>query len=500
MNKQLMAILACLAALAVSVTAPLLLKKEVISNRVHQHVSAQLRPEDEVDDGTFNSHLPLLIIDTEGVEIPGTPIRTSYGEPKVDENGNFTYTVAADGSKEISASLKVVDHADRVNRPEDTPELETEMTIRVRGNSSRFHDKPNYLLNLVGYNGKNNPLPLLGMDAHHEWALHGPFLDKTLIRNYMWYNISGEIMDYAPNVRFCEVMLNGEYRGVYLLTEMITAGKNGARLNLTVDKKNNTFSGYLLRLDRGSDLPVRNVDTFSTYTGALKVPLEIKYPGSEKLTEEMAEAIRQDFSEFEKALYSFDFEDENLGYKKYIDVDSFVDYFLINEFSCNYDAGGLSTYIYKDLDGLYRMCVWDFNSACDNYREQAVNTETLQLQKRIWTKMLACDEDFTERIVKRYWQHRSTVLSEEYLDRYVDEVVAYLGPAIDRNFQIWGYTFEEEADQLIPTERNFRSYEDAVAQLKTFLKDRGAWLDENIDSILQYSNEAKINEYCKDAN
>ena len=78
------------------------------------------------------------------------------------------------------------------------------------------------------------------MDAHHEWALHGPFLDKTLVRNYMWYNISGEIMEYSPNVRFFELVLNGEYRGLYLATEMITAGKEGARLNLQVNKKDNT--------------------------------------------------------------------------------------------------------------------------------------------------------------------------------------------------------------------------------------------------------------------
>ena len=64
----------------------------------------------------------------------------------------------------------------------------------------------------------------MGMDAHYEWAMHGPYLDKSLIRNYMWYNIAGEIMDYAPNVRFCEVIINGEYKGLYVMTGTITNG------------------------------------------------------------------------------------------------------------------------------------------------------------------------------------------------------------------------------------------------------------------------------------
>ena len=94
--------------------------------------------------------------------------------------------------------------------------------------------------------------------------MHGPFLDKTLIRNYMWYNIAGEIMDYAPNVRFCEVMVNGEYQGVYVMTEKITAGKDGSRLNLEVNRKDNTFTGYLLRVDQGSRNEMKNINNFST--------------------------------------------------------------------------------------------------------------------------------------------------------------------------------------------------------------------------------------------
>ena len=97
--------------------------------------------------------------------------------------------------------------------------------------------------------------------------------------------------------------------------------------------------------------------------------MNIQYPKSGALTEEMADAIEQEFSDFEKALYSFDYNTHDYGYQNYIDVNSFVDYFIINEFTQNYDAGYLSTYLYKDIGGKYKMVIWDFNSACNNYQD-----------------------------------------------------------------------------------------------------------------------------------
>ena len=95
----------------------------------------------------------------------------------------------------------------------------------------------------------------------------------------------------------------------------------------------------------------------------------IKYPKRASLTEEIRQAIELDFARFEKALYSYDYDTDSYGYWHYIDVDNFVNYFLINEVSRNIDAGRYSTYIYKDLSGKYKLAVWDFNNACDNYVE-----------------------------------------------------------------------------------------------------------------------------------
>lgn len=439
-------------------------------------------------DETLCTHLPIVSINTNGVEIPGKPIYE-------DDYSIKGYTLAADGSTTIKATVDVVDNEKENNHLMDNAQKLGEVLIRVRGHSSRRFEKPNYFIKFVNSDGTNNPQEFLGMDAHHEWALHGPFLDKSLIRNYMWYNISGEIMEYSPNVRFFELMLNGEYRGLYLALETVTSGKEGARLNLEVNKKDNTFSGYALRLDWGDTEEEKKLYPFTNYTTRAKTQHELVYPGTTNMTPELKEAIKNEFSLFEKTLYSYDYNNVKHGYKNYIDTDSFVDYFLINELTCNYDAGSLSTYIYKDIDGKYKMCVWDFNSACDAYQEKAMPTDEFRLNTGLWYQMLFMDSDFTDRVIERYRELRKTVFDEEYLFGFIDDTAEYLGPAINRNYEKWGYTFNQEYDLLHPTERNPRSYDEAIIQLKDFISRRIKFMDENIESLKQNSAESKTKKY-----
>ena len=109
--------------------------------------------------------------------------------------------------------------------------------------------------------------------------------------------------------------------------------------------------------------------------------------------------------------------------------------------------------------------------------------------------MLMKDEKFTDRIINRYRYLRRHYLSDEYLLNYIDEIVAYLGDAVDRNYDVWGYTFDEENDLLVPTNRNVRSYEEAIEQLKTHIVERGKFMDEHIESIRQFSSESKVKKY-----
>lgn len=431
MKYKIIGFTCCFAVILIAAFAPLFYKDYRKTERIHQHEQEiPQEPCTDPADGGLCTYLPIVKIDTDGVVIPGRPIK--------DDGNNRIYTRAADGETTIAAQMDIIGNDSKeYHHANETADVSSAIRIRMRGNSSREFDKPSYAIRLVDKKGENNPLSIMGMDAHHEWVLYGPWLDKTAIRNYMFYNLAGEMMSYAPNVRFCEVILNGEYEGLYVMTEMITGGKDGARLGLRVNAKRSTFSGYLLRLDH-QHAGEEALNSFTTYTYKTPFMLQIEYPGSRNRDARLTEEIRQDFSNFEKTLYSYDYDREKHGYTSMIDVDSFVDYFIINELSSNADAGNYSTYIYKGTDNLYHMCVWDFNNACNNYFEEELPYTGFFLNNRLWFEMLIKDEDFTERIIQRYHSLRKGLLSEESLYRYIDETLDFIAPALSRNDARWG--------------------------------------------------------------
>ncbi len=435
-----------------------------------QHIVSKTKEVCE-NDALFCSHLPLVTINTHNQPIPGE---------------------ARDGST-ILSDIAIIDNEKKGNHVDDEPELKTKANIRYRGNSSMHFDKKGYLLKFVDDEGQERKEKVLGMEKNDEWALHGPFLDKTLLRNYLWYHIASEIMDSAPNSVFCELFVDGEYQGVYVLLETPSRGDK-ARMPISKYDPDKPYTSYIVKLDKGDKSQDNNLNTFTKYTYNMPLVLELIYPGKSKVNQDIIDYVEKDFSKFEKALYSYDYKDEKKGYKKYINVDSFVDYYIINEFTLNYDAGNMSTYLYKDAKGKLNMYVWDFNSA-NNYYDSEMNVNDFEFQWNTWYYMLLKDEDFANKIILRYKYLRNHSLNTEYLLNYIDEIVEYLGPAIDRNYEKWGYSFDEEYDLIKPAERNVRSYDEAIKQIKENIALRGKILDKNIDTIKQYSHESKVKKF-----
>ena len=433
----------------------------------------------EITSSNFSSHLPIISFDTRNQEILGGDDRTEKDY--------------------IQVSMEVIDNEKEINTLNNKT-YTTEALIRYRGNSSRFFEKKGLRLKLVNKKGEDDPYKLLGLSKDSDYALHGPYLDKTLIRNYLGYNITGEVMEYSPNVRFCEVFINGEYQGVYLLVETIKVSKN--RINISKLEKNSKVTSYLLEITRrrtvGDDIYYLN--NFTKYTNRIKTHSEynIKYPSSSKITPELNDYINNDLSNIEKILYSYDYNDNNLGYTNYLDIDSFVNYVVFNEFFLNYDAGNNSTYLYKDKTGKLKLAFWDLNNIFDNYFSEMITEEGEQefmMKDKSWFQMLLKDEYFTNRVINRYKELRQTVLSEKYLYQYIDETINYLGPAIERNFIKWGDTFTDEKNRYTDVQRNAHSYLEAVTDLKNAIHKRGEWLDNAIDSLKQFSHESKVKEY-----
>ena len=470
------------------------------NQRVHQHLAAREKAPCTLDhsDGSFCTHLPLLVIETDGQTIPGLPAGTR------DMFDEANYTAADDGSSMVTVRMDVFDSAESYNHPTDDPTISTLTEIRIRGHSSRDFGKAPYLLKLVTEAGTERDEALLGMSRHNEWVLHGPFLDKSLIRNYLFYNLSGELMDYAPNCRFCEVILDGDYRGIYLLVESITAGEDG-RLPIIMDKKNHRLSGYLLRIDRPTEVDLeslRDVDVYTERTYTQHMDVAIRYPGKAQLTEAMKTRIERDFSAFEKAIYSYDYDSGDYRFENFLDVDNFVDYYIINSVSSNIDAGRYSTYIYKTLNDKYRLCVWDFNNSCNNFVDDETGEDFDGIRNAVYFNMLFRNREFVQQLIARYRELRQTFLSEAYLEQYISDTLAFLGDAIERDSARWAEFIA--SDPLADTEgddseneRNPHSQAEAVEMLKDNLFSRMAWMDENIDYLMQFcaaSANKKFNE------
>lgn len=483
--------------------------------RVHQHAEEKTEFELGITDGTssihetdasrytydpqaldtaeLKTHLPLVAIDAPE-EIPGKPYHSE---------GGTEYTLASDGDTYTTAQMKVIDHPDGYNQIGDAEELSSLIKIRIRGNSSRWFDKKSYSIKTIEASGDYRNLPVMGMEKHHEWVLNGPYLDKSLMRNYLAMNLSGELMEYAPDVRFCELVLNGEYKGLYLFMETVSRG-NG-RIDIKKPNKTRNVTGYIIELNNNDDLPPTALNNFTKYASVLRerAYFDIVYPGELNLTPELKEYIERDVSAFEKALYSFDYDSLRYGYPAKTDVSEFVKYFIIMEVFMQYDVGNRSTFFYKDINGRFKPCVWDFNNSLDN---AAVNAEVDDYKisgffciQSPWIWMMLKEESFISQVIQEYRSLRKGLLSDESLRKYIEETDAYLGSAVERNFGVWGYTFEPKNlrwnNKLIPDERNPASYEAAVEQMQNTLLSRLNWLDEHIEVLKQYGHESAVKKF-----
>ena len=450
-------------------------------NRYHQHLeAAEKAPCTDHDESVFCTHLPLMEVTTDG---PIPPSHLKYDDTGHGSTSDRNYEM-------VAATVRYFDSETENNHLTDRPVVEERALFRIRGASSRNMDKKNYLLKFTEEDMVTGlDVSLSGMVADNSWALHGPFWDKSLIRNYVCMNLAGEIMDYAPNVRFCELFVNGEYMGLYLLMEKVGYNKNG-RLNISKTDPGLATS-YVIKIDRESLDPFYALETFRSLSrGGTKQTtgyMTVVYPET-TLTQVQKDYITMDISRFEKAMYSFDYNDPAKGYRQYIDVQSFIDFYLINEFTLNYDAPALSTYLYKDMRGKLKMCVWDFDAAFDYYQWSSISPETFLIQKETWFEYLFKDPAFVGQVEARYLELREKYFSEEYLFSYIDDVVEYLGPAIDRNYEKWGYSFQstyngKNYDFLVPAERNVRSHEEAIQQMRAAITDRIDHMDNNLDRL-----------------
>lgn len=422
-------------------------------------------------DESFASHLPIVVLDTGGVEPPISTYIDTEQQRYVDIEGLDPY---------VNGSFTLIDGNAETNSLQDIPAVTSTMRIKRRGNSSMMYEKAQWMVKLVTDSGQNNEVDLLGMGAEHEWILNGSMYDKSMLRNYLSYRIASQFIPYTPDSYFCEVLIkNGDtytYQGVYLLCESIKQGPD--RVNITDFRATETFNSYLVRRDRLDDAAV-TLDNYGRLNGFSSEYMALLYPSKNTVTPNMVRYVEEDISAVERVIYS---DDPAIfaTYPDVIDVGSFIDYFLFNEFFGSYDAGNFSTYFYKDLGGKLHMGpVWDLDGTMDNYRFEAFQVGDLAFQTKPWFDRLCQDKTFLEKMQARYIELRQDILSERNVISTIDAIIAHLGGAQKREWARWGhwyttenrYSLEDGEEGGIVLHRNATIYEDEIYRIKTALRD-----------------------------
>ncbi len=415
----------------------------------------------DYDQNGFVSHLPLILIET------------SEG-------------AAIDSTTPVWCNLFLIDHENGSNKAGDPADTTIVSTIRIRGNSSAFFRKKSYRIECYKQKGSASEknVSLIGMAAESDWVLHAPYLDRSQMRNHFFYSVSREIMEWAPDSRYCELYVNGEYQGIYVLVEAIKESDN--RIQLTDYSLQTGETPYILQSDRwGSELNPLN--DFGMVAGYESYPLTIKYPSVLKITENEREWITGDISEIQRVLYSDYFADPVRGYAAYIDVDSFVEYYLINEFAMSIDAGYWSTFYYKDLNGkLHAGPVWDFDNALDNYVGTELEPEGFHVANNAVFKRLMQDRAFVDAVCAKWRELRSGALSKTSLLNKIYDDIRYLDDAVDRNFALYPHSLEYNMLDRNEATDQIHSYQHAINQLISCLVARGNFMDEHIEALYSY--------------
>lgn len=427
--------------------------------------------------------------------------------------------------KKVRGNIKIFNNEEKVlNYLSDEPELVSDINIKIRGNSSANYPKLQYSIELIKENGEKRNKKVIDMPKESDWVLNGPFADKSLIRNYLAYSVSREIMEYAPRTKFCEVFVINDggndikkehYKGLYLMIEKIKIGDD--RVDINERYKESDQTSFIASKDR-----VKNDVEFRTYgkqTYIYDNGVISRYPNEKIITEGNVDYINREISKFERVLYGEKFNDQKEGFRKYIDENTFIDYYIINEFFQNTDAGVFSTYFYKDYgDKIKAGPVWDFNIAMGN------NTVTgdyyisdgFYMNQTSWFDRLLEDKLFVTSLIGRYKILRKTYLSDEYLLKKIDDAVKEIGEAKNRNFSVWpielcneaeafvkygGINFKELNNNPQKLKEYFKenpkyskanksqaiTYEEEIEKLKGFLIQRGKWLDENIEKLYKWT-------------
>ena len=373
--------------------------------------------------------------------------------------------------------------------------------IEIRGSSSQMFDKKSYGFETWDEMGEDLNASLGGFPEEEDWILYGPYSDKSLVRNVLIYELSNNMGQYASKTKFYELEINGVFQGIYVLMEKIKRDRN--RVDISKNKVEDITGGYIIKIDKPTgdgDWYDENIAFASQYntTGVLvdtgNINFLYEYPKADDINEEQKKYIQDYIHLFETALISEDFESIENGYRQFIDLDSFIDFFILNEFSKNPDGFRLSTYLHKEKGGKLKMGpIWDFNLAfgnvnyCDGdspygwaHRFNDICSGD-NWQVPFWWNRFLDDPEYVSLLKERWVTLRSEILSSDTVSDRLRELQENLkgSSAIDKNFGKWLIL----GKYIWPNKFIGDSYDSEINYLEEWINERFDWLDQNINEL-----------------
>jgi hypothetical protein len=393
----------------------------------------------------------------------------------------------------------------QLNQVSATPTISTIAGIEFRGSTSQadFIFLPGYVkkpygieiwTDSTGVTAKK--MSLVQMPEETDWVLNASYNDRSFMRDFLAQMIAGRLGVLNSKTKFVELIINDEYRGVYILMEKIKQGKNRVPISdlyPTENSGDDVTGGYLLKIDKSSGSPSANFK--SNYTsgilGTQKCEFQIEYPKYGIITQQQFIYIRDYIQTWERKLMTEDMNDSKASFREMMDVPSFVNYFILNETVRNVDGYRLSSYLYKDkesLGGKIKMGpAWDFNIAFGNadylngwmtngFVYKAMENDGGKndaWQVPFWWNKLVQDASFRKAVATRWKEVRKTFLNTNSLFASIDSAQVVLKEPLIRNFQ----KFPLMGRKIWPNYYVGSTLTDEVNWLKNWIQGRLTWLD-----------------------
>jgi len=435
-------------------------------------IAALLQTALSVGQDFTDSNLPIVIINTD-----------------INPNTNDPFEIVDD--PRVLANMKIIKHPDGSRNyltDQNTAAFlnyNGRIDIEIRGSSSQSLPKKGYgLTTRQADNVSNNNVGLLGMPSENDWVLNGLAFDPSLIRDYLSYNLSRQMGNYAPRTEYCEVVINGDYRGLYLLQEKIKSDSN--RVNIvkitTADNTSpNLTGGYITKADKttGGD-PV--AWTMTSYAGSTDFLHDLPKP--EEVTQQQDTYIHNQFSALAVSSHSNN-ASVTAGYPMIIDVPTFIDFMISSELASNADSYQLSSYFHKDRNGKLRAGpIWDYNLTYGNdlfeFGLDRSHYDVWQLDNgdntgaKFWRDLF--DNPTYRCYLSKRWNELTAPgqpLKHSNLVTFIDQTVALISEAIVREDERW---------ETIP------NHALEIDNLKVWLYNRLQWMTDNIGPFSICSN------------